>query len=175
MDAATFTKAEKACAITIKNADTYLAVEDKTKVPWFVVAALHMRESHFDFTKHLHNGDPLSARTTHTPIGRPPLGEPPFRWSDSAIDALQYEGFSNYDTWDVPTSFYHLEAWNGHGYRKEGVLTNPENASPYIYAGTQFYKSGKYVSDHKFDPKEVDDQLGCMAFLKHLSTYVRLF
>ena len=49
---------------------------------------IHSLEAEFNFNTHLHNGDPLSAQTVHVPRGRPPTGNPPFQWLDSAIDAL---------------------------------------------------------------------------------------
>ena len=168
-------QADRAVHTALKNKNTYLDIEAKTKVPWFFTAALHMRESNFDFTKHLHNGDPLSERTTHVPTNRPALGSPPFTFTDSAIDALQYEGFASEEKWDVATTFYCLEAWNGHGYRRASNECTPVNASPYVYSGTQFYECGKFVADHKFDTSLRDGQLGVMAFLKHLSEVETIF
>ena len=43
-------------------------------IPWWFVGAIHMLESGFTFTRHLHNGDPLSARTVRVPAGRPERG-----------------------------------------------------------------------------------------------------
>ena len=47
-------------------------------IPWYVVGIIHSLEAGGDFTRHLHNGDPLTARTTHVPAGRPKTGKPPF-------------------------------------------------------------------------------------------------
>jgi len=38
------------------------------------------------FKLHLHNGDPLTARTVNVPKGRPKTGQPPFAWGISAKD-----------------------------------------------------------------------------------------
>src|SRR4051794_28179029 len=65
-----------------RHADRYRAVEKRTGVPWYVIAVIHSKESSLDFRTHLHNGDPLSARTVHVPRNRPP-GDPPFTWEAS--------------------------------------------------------------------------------------------
>ena len=44
-----------------------------------------------DFNRHLHNGDPLSSRTTHIPQNRPVKGKPPFTWEESTIDVLKHK------------------------------------------------------------------------------------
>ncbi len=52
-----------------------------------------------------------------------------------------------------------LEQYNGLGYANRGI------PSPYIWSGTDQYKSGKYVRDGVFDPNAVDTQLGCAGLL----------
>lgn len=168
-------QADRAVHTALVNKSAYLEVEKATKIPWFFIAALHMRESNFDFKKHLHNGDPLTARTLNVPKNRPETGAPPFTFAESAIDALQYEGFAMEDNWDVATVFYNLEAWNGHGYRRSDNECTPTNACPYVYSGTQFYDCGKFISDHRFERSLADAQLGTMAFLKHLSLVDKVF
>jgi hypothetical protein len=41
-------------------------------VPWQLIGIMHGLECGYDFGKHLHNGDPLSAPTRRVPAGRPP-------------------------------------------------------------------------------------------------------
>jgi lysozyme family protein len=53
-----------------------IAVEG-THVPWFMLGIIHGLEAGFMFDRHLHNGDPLTARTDHVPTGRPVAGNPP--------------------------------------------------------------------------------------------------
>ena len=67
---------------------TYDQVSAATNVKWFIVGLIHNLEASFKMTAHLHNGDPLSARTVQVPSGRPKNGSPPFSWAASAIDAL---------------------------------------------------------------------------------------
>src|SRR5919198_5486506 len=71
-------------------------------VPWHVVAVIHMLESSGNFATHLHNGDPLSARTVHVPKGRPKAGRPPFTWEESAADALAFDGLATRKNWSLP-------------------------------------------------------------------------
>lgn len=75
-------------------------------VPPFVVACLHFRESSLDFTKHLANGDPLTARTLHVPAGRPMMGNPPFTWEESASDILAYMGFGRIKAWSISQTLF---------------------------------------------------------------------
>ena len=49
------------------NQARYAKVARALKMPWYVVAVIHQMEAGGDFTRHLHNGDPLTARTRHVP------------------------------------------------------------------------------------------------------------
>src|SRR3954452_25327944 len=79
----------------------YAGLETVLGTPWYVVAVIHSLESGQRFDRHLHNGDPLTARTTHVPAGRPARGNPPFTWEASATDALQLHGFDRWHDWGV--------------------------------------------------------------------------
>src|SRR5258705_13368262 len=57
----------------------YQGIEKITGVPWFFIGVIHSLEANCDFTKHLHNGDSLKAKTVNVPKGRP-IGVPPFTW-----------------------------------------------------------------------------------------------
>ena len=142
----------------------YEQVEQATKVPWFVVATIHSLEGSLNFKTHLHNGDPLTARTVHVPKGRP-LGKPPFTWEESAIDALQFDGLTTVTKWTLPMILFKLEGFNGFGYRTR----HPEVLTPYLWSFTNHYQKGKFVADGKFDPNAVSKQCGGAAILKALS------
>jgi lysozyme family protein len=147
----------------------YEKVSVKTGVPWYVVAVIHSLESSTDFSAHLHNGDPLTARTKNVPQGRPLHGTPPFTWEDSAIDALNYDGACGVRNWNLPTLFWFLEGFNGWGYRiGSGRKTTPAHRSAYLFSGTNHYEKGKYIADGSFDPEAISAQVGCMALLKAL-------
>jgi lysozyme family protein len=142
------------------NQGRYQSVADPLGIPWFFVAVIHNMECGLNFNSHLHNGDPLTARTVHVPAGRPP-GQPPFTWEQSATDALTVEGFSNKSDWSLPTILYRLEAYNGFGYRNR---TPPIN-TPYLWSFSNQYTSGKFVADRQFDPNAVSMQCGAAVIL----------
>lgn len=142
----------------------YLSVQTKTNVPWYVVAANHMREASCDFDKCLANGQPWDQKTSIVPIGVGPWDS----WVNAAIWAYEYQGTSGKTDWTLSSCFYRLEAFNGFGYRLHDANTIPKNASPYIYSMTPFYEKGLFVADHRVNPNKVDANPGCMALLKAL-------
>ena len=146
----------------ISNKERYLQVEAATKVPWYIIGVIHYRESSNSFTRHLHNGDPLAAKTFHVPAGRPLKGNPPFTWEESAIDALKLTGLTAVTDWSIENMLTRLEKYNGLGYKKKGL------PSPYVWSWSNNYKAGKYVADGKFDPNVVDAQCGVAVLLKYL-------
>ncbi|VFU10517.1 peptidoglycan-binding protein [Methylocella tundrae] len=142
----------------------YAAVEQQTNIPWFFVAILHNLECAGRFDGHLHNGDPLSARTIHTPQGRPASGDPPFTWQASAIDALSGRGLTRWSDWSVPGIAFQLESYNGWGYRNN----YPFVRSPYLWSFSNMYDRGKYVADGSFVAEAVSGQCGGLTFLSYL-------
>lgn len=141
----------------------YRSVEETSGVPWYVVGALHALESGQRFDRHLHNGDPLAARTTRAPKNRP-CAAPPFSWEQSALDALDYEGMSCWSDWSVGGTLYRLEAYNGFNYR----LNHPGVKSPYLWSFTSHYKKGRYAADGRFDADLIANQIGAAALLRAL-------
>ena len=136
----------------------YLEIEARSDVPWFIVGIIHHMESSGSFKKHLHNGDPLTARTVRVPRNRP-LGKPPFTWEDSALDAL---GMKRQPlVWDIASTLDYLEKYNGLGYRK----MYPKHTSAYLWGCTNHETKGKYIADGVFDATAVTKQAGCVAIL----------
>jgi lysozyme family protein len=135
----------------------YRAVSARTGVPWPVIAVIHERECSQDWTRSLAQGDPWDRVSVHVPAGRGPFKS----WEDAAIDALDecapYAG-RNKD-WAIGPLLTKLEEYNGLGYAARGV------PSPYIWAGTDQYRSGKYVRDGVYDPDVIDSQAGCAGLL----------
>jgi lysozyme family protein len=135
----------------------YQAVAAKTGVPWAAIAVIHERESSQDWTASLAQGDPWNRVSVHVPAGRGPFGS----WEDAAIDALvscaPYAA-RNRD-WSIGGTLTRLEEYNGLGYAARGV------PSPYLWSGTDQYRSGKYIRDGVYDPNAVDSQLGCAGLL----------
>jgi len=140
---------------------TYAQVgEDLNGIPWYFIGIIHGMECGFNFNGHLHNGDPLSARTVHVPAGRPPGATPPFTWGQSASDALIMKGFHEISDWGAPRILYLLEKYNGFGYRKRRVAT------PYLWSFSNLYSKGKYTRDGSYDPDAVSKQCGAALLLK---------
>jgi lysozyme family protein len=135
----------------------YQAASDKTGVPWAVIAVIHQRECSQDWTGSLAQGDPWNRVSVHVPAGRGPFRS----WEEAAIDALvncaPYAA-RNKD-WNIGRTLVKLEQYNGLGYAARG------RPSPYIWSGTDQYRSGKYVRDGVYDPNVVDSQPGCAGLL----------
>lgn len=160
LDPAKAQELQAICATIIANYGRYKSVSYLTSIPWFCVAAIHFRESNSRFTCHLHNGDPLSARTVHVPANRPTDGQPPFTWEQSATDALK--GIWRPLQWNLPGALEFMERYNGVGYQKHSVNT------PYLWDYTDKYTSGLFVADGSFDANKRESRPGCVAILKTL-------
>lgn len=143
----------------------YVAVAAGLGCPPHVVGLIHAMECGLDFGRHLHNGDPLTARTIHVPAGRPLAGKPPFAWETSAADALAMHGLDAWDDWTIPGLCYVLERYNGWGYRRQ----HPDVPTPYLWSMTTAYTSGKYVSDGTWAATAVSKQPGAVALLRSLA------
>lgn len=156
---------EKRLAILRDNRDRYQAVEQELGVPWPFVAVVHSMESDCNFNCHLHNGDPLKARTKQVPAGRPKKGNPPFGWAASAADALTLHGLGAGTDWSLAGTLYELERFNGFGYR----LFHKHVLSPYLWSFSNHYASGKYTSDGKWSDTEVSKQCGAAVMLRRLA------
>ncbi len=142
-----------------QNHDKYEKVEEATGMPAELVAAIHWREGSGNFNTYLHNGQPLGQTTTIVPKGI--YFED---WTEAAIDAVTNYGggLSSIEEGNLDTYYDYAEKYNGLGYRKRGL------PSPYVWAGTNNYSSGKYVRDGVFDPNAVDQQLGVAVMLQAL-------
>jgi lysozyme family protein len=135
----------------------YQNVQLRTGVPWFFIAVVHEREASQNWNTQLGQGDPLDRVSVHVPRGRGPFNT----WEDGAVDALvncQPFAARNKD-WSVGPLLALLEEYNGLGYAMRGI------PSPYVWSGTDQYRSGKYVRDGVYDPDAVDQQLGCAGLL----------
>lgn len=152
------------------HATIYRAISDRLNlgkprikgIPWFFIGCIHSLECSLNFSEHLHNGDPLTQKTVHVPIGRPVTGNPPFKFEDSAVDALRLRHLDAWKDWTVEGQLWQLEGYNGYGYRQY----HPTVLSPYLWSMTNHYSKGKYTADGHFDPDAVSAQLGIAAILK---------
>jgi len=157
-------KADDVAGKIVSNRGRYESAVSSTSVPWWFIAVVHAMECSLNFTEHLHNGDPLSARTVRVPQGRPPTGTPPFKWEDSARDAISYEKLDKVTDWSLTSVLYHWHRYNGinNEYKTRGIPT------PYLWSGSQHYQKGLYVADHDFDLNAVSGQVGAAVILKTL-------
>src|SRR5882672_3323029 len=146
----------------------YSDVQRVTKVPWWFIAVVHERESSQRWDASLAQGDPWNRISVHEPRGRGPFTS----WQEAAIDALVYchpYAAKNND-WSTGGTLTLLEEYNGLGY---AVHSKP---SPYVWSGTDQYKTGKILVDHgpieyiyPSGPRKgqtvIDPQMGCAGLL----------
>jgi lysozyme family protein len=144
----------------IKNKELY---EKVGIAPWYWIGCIHYREATLNFKTHLHNGDSLKKRTVNEPSGRP-LSEPTtlggYAWDISAKDALKLKKLDKWTDWSIEGALYQAEKYNGFGYR-----LYRSNNSPYLWSGTNNWKSGKYLGDGKYSSTATKDQLGIAPLL----------
>ena len=141
----------------------YEMIQSQTNVPWYFTGIIHSMESSSGFKTHLHNGDPLTAKTKNVPPGRPKTGTPPFPWEISAIDALQHKKLDRWTDWSIAGLLYQFELYNGFGYRPRGIN------SPYLWSFSKHYLKGKFVQDGLFNENAVSKQCGAAVLLRRMS------
>ena len=141
------------------NKGRYMNIEERTGVPWWLVAVLHMRESDADFKTYLGNGEPLSRKTRLVPRGRGPFNT----FEDGAVDALRLDGLTAVHDWRLEKALYYAELYNGTGYNNRGL------PSPYIWGGTNQQKPGKYIADGRWSSTVWDRQPGVAPILKAMA------
>jgi len=141
----------------------YKAVEKKTKVPWWFIAVVHEREASQNWNSNIAQGDPWNKKSVHVPANRGPFKS----WEDAAYDALvNCPPYAARNTdWSPGGALTMLEKYNGLGYYRKGL------PSPYVWAGTDQYTSGKYTSDGVYNASVVDTQLGVAGLLKFMGVF----
>jgi peptidoglycan hydrolase-like protein with peptidoglycan-binding domain/lysozyme family protein len=139
-----------------KHRGRYDAVAAKTGVPAILIAAIHYRESSLNWNTYLHQGDPLGRPARNHPKNIPVFHD----WESAAIHALGMKrgirdalGMTAETTDPVAMATF-AEAYNGLGYHYRGLT------SPYVYAGSDQYRGGRFVADGKFDRSSWDRRLG---------------
>ena len=150
---------DAAAKLILANRDEYKEVEAATGVPWYFVGVLHMRECSNNMRGCLANGELIvgtNRKTRLVPKGRGPYAT----FLDSAVDALNLQGFAKVTDWSPAVCCYEGEGYNGWGYRNMG------KPSPYVVGATQFYSHGKYVRDGVYSDRAVDPQLGIMPVMR---------
>ena len=147
-----------------EHREQYEAVANQVDLPAELIAALHYRESSFNFNTYLHQGDPLGRPAVHIPRDIPVFHE----WAPAAVHALgikknvQRDVGLTKESNDLAAMATYSEYYNGLGYDYRGI------ESPYVYGGTNQYQSGHYVADGRFDPNAKDRRLGVVAIVRIL-------
>jgi len=149
----------------IAGKQKYSALQISTSVPWYVIGCIHYRESGCNFRTHLYNGDPLSHRTVHEPIGKPADIDPPYTFNDAATCALRDEHFMSWKDWSVEGMLYRWEAYNGWGYRVHEIH------SPYLWGFSNQYSRGGFPKDHVWDDNYVSNQAGTAVIIKWMEVH----
>ncbi len=139
------------------KAGRYAQVSTETGVPQVWMATSFEREAGSRFDLSPAQGDPWNRVSIHVPRGIGPFAS----WADAAkaayhIDGLDKIGAGN---WTMERACYEGEIFNGMGYRAHGVH------SPYLWAGTNVYSTGKYVADGVWDGGHADTQLGIVPVM----------
>jgi lysozyme family protein len=149
----------------VRERGRYEAAGKPHAVAWYVVGVIHQLEASGNFSTHLHNGDPLTARTVRVPAGRPASGNPPFTWELSASDALVHDMLDTWKDWSIPGTLFVFERFNGFSYRKPEIAIN----SPYLWSFSTHYTKGKFIRDHVYDGTAVSAQCGAAVLLRELA------
>lgn|SRR5262249_25698732 len=123
----------------------YEPVAAQTRAPVLWLMAVNERESGSSLYRYFGNGQPLNRVTTLVPKGRGSFTGPR-AFADGCIDALHLDHVDQVTDWCWTRMLYEDEAWNGFGPLAHGRHTG------YLWAGTNNYDGGKYVSDGVWDP-----------------------
>src|ERR1700691_5676737 len=100
-------------------------------------------------------------------------GGPCAGWNAAAVNALTRAPpyAAHWADWSIGGALTLLEEYNGLGYAMRGV------PSPYLWAATDRYRSGKFIADGHYDPNAIDHQLRSAALLARTAggcTYIKL-
>ena len=149
--------AKRLVAPTAKN--SYVAIENATGVPWWVIAVIHEREANQNFACSIAQGDPWNTVSVHIPKGRGPFSS----FFAAAVDALVNcaPKAAQWKDWSAGGTLTVLEEYNGLGYEDYHA-----EASPYLWGATNQEQRGKYIGDGEYSATTWDTQLGCAAMLK---------
>ena len=141
----------------------YVAIENATTVPWWVIAVIHEREANQNFALSIAQGDPWNRTSVHVPKGRGPFTS----FFAAAVDALTNcaPKAASWKDWSPGGTLTLLELYNGLGYEEYHG-----EASPYNWGATNQQQPGKYTGDGEYSASIWDTQLGCAAMLKEMMT-----
>ena len=138
----------------------YQPVTDAIGVPVLFIGPSFEREGSSNFALNPAQGWPLHSTSKIIPHNGPFPN-----WFSAAIAAYKIDGLDKVgrDNWTWELICFSGEKLNGFGYRDEHHMH-----SPYLWGGTNIQMRGKYTSDDKFDPNEMDPQLGIIPVAKRM-------
>lgn len=141
-----------------ENSWRYQTIEEATGIPAELAAAIHWREASGNFDRCLQDGTKVGS-PIQSPVDK---GKVFNSFEESAISVFSDPYFSsdNIVKGDYETYLNFAERYNGYGYKNNGLV------SPYVYAGTDQYVSGKFVADGSYDASHVDTQPGVAVLLE---------
>lgn len=131
-------------------------------IPWWTIPLIHEREclrGTENMKCSIGQGSPWNVKSKIKPYSGP-FGS----FDEAAIDSLVHQApqAANWTNWSGGGTLTINEAYNGLGYARKG------RPSPYIWAGSDQYVSGKYIADGQYDASHVDTQLGVAIMLHAL-------
>lgn len=138
------------------NKDAYVRVATALHAPWAVVGVIHQIDWGGDFGVTF-KGTPLASPEPAATAGSSTA------WSDSAKQDLA-PWWGTTDAKNLGAVLDRIERYNGLGYRRRGVF------SPFLWACSNLYTSGRYVSDGTFDATATTKFCGAATILKYLES-----
>lgn len=141
----------------LRGKSRYIQVEARADAPWAVVGITHLMECSCSWNRQILNGEHWNLKTRNWPPGLGPWDS----WEESAVCGMLRFRKRYPEKWNIGTIGLFLERWNGMGYAARG------KHSPYLWSMSNHgVGTGKFVSDGKYDPRAVSDQVGGMVVLK---------
>ena len=137
------------------HGDEWKAVTAATGVPMLWGIPSFERESSSDYSRSPAQGDRWDRPSVNVPRG---LGPYP-NWGASAVAAYRIDHLNMVTSWTWPRAMYEGELFNGFGPRNHGKHTG------YLWAWSNIYTGGKYVSDGVWDPNAHDQQCGMVPMM----------
>lgn len=156
-------EAQTFAARALAKKSLYLSISPyANNIPWWAIALIHERECVGGVTNlrcSIGQGSPWNVKSRIIPQNGPFSS-----FEEAAIYNLQHSPpyAAKNKNWSGGGAMSILEQYNGLGYAKRG------RPSPYIWAGSDQYRKGKYVRDGVYDPNYVDKQLGAAIMLRAL-------
>jgi lysozyme family protein len=138
----------------------YLEVTAVDGVPAVFIGPSFEREASNNFTK-----NPAQGWSLHSVSKIIPHNGPFPDWKSAAIAAYKLNGLDKVgaSNWTWELICFYGELFNGFGYRDVHHMH-----SPYLWGGTNIQTKGKYTSDDKFDPNDMDPQLGIIPVARRM-------